>query len=279
LSGAIGGAALSDAFHAHVITAYLIVGAVFAAALGCSLVMRRTPGRPDVVLRQSWIEFVGHTGDLIRSARLGRMLLGTALFWVCGAAMKINFQPWGLQVLGLQTNTEIALLGLWLSVGVMIGSVAAGRLHKVGDLRSTPRYGSMLAGALGVLFFVTRGWTAPSFTVPVVTVPLPIAGVLVLTGVAAGLFLIPLNAALQAESDPAKLGKTIAVQNLFDNLGMCVAGAYTFCMTLAGVSPSGVFLGLAAAVGLAMLAMRFQRARAAQTTAATVEAAVTRDTL
>ena len=51
------------------------------------------------------------------------MLVGTGLFWVCGAAMKINFQPWGLQVLRLPDNTQIALLGLWLSVGVMVAFI------------------------------------------------------------------------------------------------------------------------------------------------------------
>jgi LPLT family lysophospholipid transporter-like MFS transporter len=78
--------------------------------------------------------------------------------------------------------------------------------------------------------------------------------------VAAGLFLIPLNAGLQAESDPASLGKTIAVQNLSDNLGMCLAGGYVFLAARAGLSPGAVFLGLAGAVLLSMVFLRFRRA-------------------
>jgi len=84
----------------------------------------------------------------------------------------------------------------------------------------------------------------------------PVVLLLIATGVTAGLFLIPLNAALQSESDPDKLGKTIAVQNLGDNLGMCLAGAYAFASVKAGLSSSGVFLGLALGVGVLMLWLR-----------------------
>ena len=41
---------------------------------------------------------------------------------------------------------QISLLGLWLSVGVMIGSVLAGQLYAVGDLHVTRRMKE--AGAL-----------------------------------------------------------------------------------------------------------------------------------
>ena len=62
--------------------------------------------------------------------------------------MKMNFQPWGLNVLGLESNTQIALLGLWLSLGIMGGSILAGQLHRVGDLRCTRFYGWLLAGMI-----------------------------------------------------------------------------------------------------------------------------------
>lgn len=262
LTGAIGGAWLSDHFREGPLPGFLVVCAVFTAALGCSLGMRRTPSHPQVRLADSVRSFVRHGRALVAAPRLVRMLFGTALFWICGAAMKINFQPWGLQVLGFDNNTDIALLGLWLSVGVMIGSLAAGRLHAVGDFRATPYYGAALAGMLAVVAAIdgSAAWTSPSWSVFGAVLPLPVAGVLVAAGVAAGLFLIPLNAGLQAESDPASLGKTIAVQNLSDNLGMCLAGGYVFLAARAGLSPGAVFLGLAGAVLLSMVFLRFRRA-------------------
>ena len=76
------------------------------------------------------------------------------------------------------------------------------------------------------------------------------------------MFLIPLNAALQAETEPTRMGKTIAVQNLCDNVGMLLAGGLVAACVHAGdwfrtpVSAGGVFLVLAALVGLALIALR-----------------------
>lgn len=250
LGGAIAGSVLADVFKDRVLVSYGVLGAIFGAALLCNFFMAPTPANPEVRLNRSVGEFTGHLRDLLRSPRLGRVLIGTALFWVCGAAMKINFQPWGLDVLHLPDNTQIALLGLWLSVGVMAGSVLAGQLHAVGDLRRTQRHGFALAGLLALLWSVESlgFWRTPVVQLGPLHLVVPVVALLIATGLVAGLFLIPLNAALQAEPHPDKLGKTIAVQNLFDNLGMLLTGLFVFAGVKVGLSASGVFLGLAVAV-------------------------------
>ncbi len=259
LTGAIGGSVLADVFKDRVAISFLIVAGVYGSALLLNLVMTPTRSMPEVRFATSTGEFIRHVRDLFRTGRLGRVLVGTALFWVCGATMKINFQPWGLDVLKLADNTQIALLGLWLSVGVMIGSVLAGQLHMVGDLTKTRAYGFVLAGFLALLFWVHRDgfWIGHAIQIGSVTLFPLVVAVLVCTGVVAGLFLIPLNAALQAESDPGKLGKTIAAQNLTDNLGMCIAGGYTFAAVRLGLTASGVFLVLGAGVAVCCLWMTF----------------------
>jgi LPLT family lysophospholipid transporter-like MFS transporter len=250
LGGAIAGSILADAFKDRVVVSFGAVGAIFAIATVLNFLMSPTSARPDVKFSASVAAFGHHLRDLLTAPRLCRVLIGTSLFWVCGAAMKINFQPWGLDVLHLPDNTQIALLGLWLSVGVMIGSVLAGQLHAVGDLRRTKTYGLALAAMLGLLYTVEPlgFWHTPVIQLGALHLIVPVVLLLIATGVVAGLFLIPLNAALQAESDQAKLGKTIAVQNLGDNLGMLLAGAYVFAGIKAGLSASGVFLGLALGV-------------------------------
>jgi LPLT family lysophospholipid transporter-like MFS transporter len=76
------------------------------------------------------------------------------------------------------------------------------------------------------------------------------AAVLVATGLIAGLFLIPLNAALQAESHKDKLGKTIATQNGCENLAM-LCGSLLACVdVLVGFNPSELLLALAAFVAM-----------------------------
>jgi LPLT family lysophospholipid transporter-like MFS transporter len=157
----------------------------------------------------------------------------------------MNFQPWGQRVLNLQTMTAISLLGLWLSIGVMAGSVLAGQLYAVGDLRATRRYGWLLAGGIAALgcvkFFVNAGFGH--------ALPMAIT-VLILTGLIAGLFLIPLNAALQAESHKDRLGKTIATQNGLENLAMLCGSAIAFMDIKIGFNPSQLLLVLAAFVAV-----------------------------
>jgi len=247
LGGAIGGSVLADVFKDRVLVSFGVLGGIFGGALLLNALMTPTPHKAHIRLADSVGEFITHLRDLLTAPRLCRILIGTALFWVCGAAMKINFQPWGLEVLHLPDNTQIALLGLWLSVGVMAGSLLAGQLHAVGDLRRTQTYGFILAGMLALLYTVNSFafWRTPVVQLGPLHLVVPVVLLLIATGVTAGLFLIPLNAALQAESNPDKLGKTIAVQNLFDNLGMLTAGAYLFASVKVGLSPSGVFLGLA----------------------------------
>jgi MFS transporter, LPLT family, lysophospholipid transporter len=255
LVGAVGGSVMVD--RLPIATCYATVLGVFGASFLLNLLMERTPDDPSVVLRRSFGEFHTHLMDLFRGPRLSKVLVGTALFWVCGAAMKINFTAWGLNVLKLPSNTQIALLGLWLSVGVMVGSILAGLLYPVGDLRHSRVHGLFLSGMLLLLFaagplglpdIARRTWesTGPDGVRSVSFVLLPaIVTLLIGAGVAAGLFLIPFNAALQSESDPGKLGKTIAVQNLCDNVGMAAAGILCTLAPAAGISAGGVFLVLA----------------------------------
>ncbi len=262
LGGAIAGSVLADVFKDRVLVSYGVLVLIFGAALLLNAFMSPTPHKPDIRLSASVAAFGGHLRDLLGSPRLCRVLIGTALFWVCGAAMKINFQPWGLEVLHLPDNTQIALLGLWLSVGVMIGSLLAGQLHAVGDLSRTKRYGLTLAGMLALLYTVNSFdfWRTPTVQLGPLHLVVPVVLLLIAAGVTAGLFLIPLNAALQAESDESKLGKTIAVQNLGDNLGMLTAGAYVFASVKVGLSSSGVFLGLAIGVAAIVAWMKFAAA-------------------
>ncbi|MDB6113096.1 MAG: arabinose transporter permease [Lacunisphaera sp.] len=259
LGGYIAGSVLADVFKDRVLVSYAIVAGIFMAALLLNFFMNATPHKAHIRLGTSISEFTHHLRDLLTAARLRRILIGTALFWVCGAAMKINFQPWGLEVLHLSDNTEIALLSAWLAVGIMIGSILAGQLHAVGDLRRTKRYGFALAGMLALLYTVNAFgfWRGPVVPAGPLQLVVPVVFLLIAAGVTAGLFLIPLNAALQAESDPEKLGKTIAVQNLGDNLGMLLAGAYVFAAVKLGLSSSGVFLGLALGVTAVVAWMKF----------------------
>ena len=65
---------------------------------------------------------------------------------------------------------------------------------------------------------------------------------------------------MKCGTDPACLGKTIATQNLMDNLGMLFAGLFAFVSVKMDLTSSQVFLGLAFVVFMIVLWLRFPKA-------------------
>ncbi|MGI8966005.1 MAG: MFS transporter [Limisphaerales bacterium] len=229
LSGVMGGSAMIENFS--VANCYAVLGIVFFLALFLNLFMSKTPFKPEVKLSSTVREFFSHFKSLIMAPRFSKMLFGTGIFWACGAILKMNFQGWGLATLGLKNNIQIALLNLWLVIGIVIGSVLAGQLHRVGDLRWTQRYGWILAGLILLVGTISRQ-----------TDHAVLIFILILAGTSGGLFLIPLNAALQAETDQTTLGKTIAVQNFIKNVAMLSGGGFIYLAIKMDSTPSGNFL-------------------------------------
>jgi len=249
LAGTVAGSIAFD--HLRLGVCYWIVIGSYAASLGLNLLMTRTPSYPEVQWGHSTAEFVHNLKDLLSQRRLARILMGTALFWICGAMIKMNSQPWGQQVLGLKSMGAIGLLSVWLALGVMTGSILAGRLYRVGEVQHTRLYGWLLSIGLAVLGSV--GWLMQHGFNDAKTLSIT---TLIYTGFCAGLFLIPLNAALQAESHKDKLGKTIATQNLFENLAMLCGSGIAFLDVKIGFNPAQLFLALAAFVAIITIWLR-----------------------
>lgn len=244
----------------------IVVGIYLLSTILC-LFMSPTPEHPGVLFRGNFQQFWQNVRGLVFKARLLKILVGTSLFWVCGAMMKMNFQPWGQQVMGFKTMTEVALLGLWLSIGVMGGSILAGQLHKLGELHWTRRYGWMLA--LMIASIASTKWAiAAGLENP----RLLVTGLLIAAGFVAGLFLIPLNAALQAESHKGSLGKTIATQNLLENTAMLGGSSFAYMNVSIGFDPSQLFLALAGLVFVVSAFLYFPRPGVAQPAMAATQA-------
>ena len=215
--------------------------------------MSRTDCNAAARLGDSVQVFFRHLGCLMTHRRIGRILLGCALFWLAGAFLRTNLHAWGISIfegagLGPEeiTNKRLALLKVGLVLGIVTGSVLAGRLHRVGDLSKQWRYALGLAG--GVLLLGALSGSA-GFTI--------IVPALVLAGVMAGLLIVPLNAALQNETDHGALGKTIAVQNVVDYGGMLVGAGLLGVMTKFNWTAHQSFLGLAVVIVVLTMGMKF----------------------
>jgi LPLT family lysophospholipid transporter-like MFS transporter len=252
LGGRWGGATLYD--HTRSLPGcYAASIGLYATALVLNALMSRTPSNPGAQLSRSLAAFGSSLASLVRQPRLSRVLLGCGLFWFAGAVLRSNLQGWGLETLASAgvteiTNQKLALLKIGLIAGVVAGSLLAGVLHKVSDLSWARRYGFVLAASVLLLGSIGGSWGVAVA-----------AFLLLITGLTAGLLLIPLNAALQHEGDHAALGKTIAVQNFFDYLSMLIGAAFLQVLTHFGFMPNRVFVALAIALALLSLILRFSR--------------------
>jgi LPLT family lysophospholipid transporter-like MFS transporter len=226
---------------------------MYGAALAFNAAMTRTPCDPTTSARRSVSEFFGSLRQLAGNPRLGRVLLGCGLFWFVGAMLRTNIQAWGLEVfqeagIGNVTNQKLVLLLIGLVLGIVAGSVLAGQLHKVGDLSWTRRYGLFMAVGILLLGFLGGHWGLAV-----------VVAVLIVTGFFAGLLIVPLNAALQAESDQSKLGKTISIQNFIDYSGMAAGAGFLGLLTHFSLSPEQVFVVLAVVIAAIAVALGMQK--------------------
>jgi LPLT family lysophospholipid transporter-like MFS transporter len=229
---------------------YSVSLALYGAAFLCNAAMARTPFNPDASLRRSAIEFVTSFLSLVSNPRLGRILLGSALFWFSGSTLKSALQAWGLEVYAQAgvanvTNFKLVLLKLGMVAGIVSGAVLAGQLHKTGDLSWARRYALLLGAG-----FVGLGLLGGKHGL------LPVVLVLIVTGAAAGLLVVPFNAALQSETDQTKLGKTISIQNFTDYMGIAAGAAYLSFLTRFSLSPNRDMIVLGITVALITLGMR-----------------------
>ncbi len=251
LGGLGGGAWLYDETQS-LLVCYGAALALYALATILNGAMSRTSCNTAARLGDSVQVFFRHLRDLMTHRRIGRILLGCALFWLAGAFMRTNLHAWGISIFesaGMSpeeiSNKKLALLKVGLVLGIVSGSVLAGRLHRIGDLSKQWLYALGLAFGIALL-----GWLPGSVGFLVIVLALVVAGVM------AGLLIVPLNASLQHETDQKALGKTIAVQNVVDYAGMLIGAALLGVMTKFNWTAHQCFLGLAVVVVLMTVGMK-----------------------
>lgn len=186
---------------------------------------------------------LGHFTDMMRALfqadRARFAMLGTSLFWAAAAVLRLLLVAWAPAVLLTHHATEVAELTLFLAIGIVIGALLVPRLIPIERLRRA-RLAAYLLG-VGILAFsqVHSLW--------------PARAVLVAIGVSGGLFMVPVNAALQ-EIGHRSIGSggAVALQNFFENLAMLAAvGLYAGAARLGAapvpsIAAVGVFVLVAA---------------------------------
>jgi MFS family permease len=192
---------------AVIVLTYLLAGLLNLAVVDAGARQAR-PERPAGTLLR---DFFRCNSRLWRD-REGRVSLGvTSLFWGAGMVLQILLLTWAQTALGLGLDRAAALQGVF-ALGVALGAALAGK--------SVPLVRSLSVMPLGIVMGL--GLCAMVF-VHSVALALP---TLLVMGVSAGFFVVPMNAILQHRGHRLmSAGQSIAVQNFNENLAILAMSA------------------------------------------------------
>ncbi|BBP01700.1 lysophospholipid transporter LplT [Sulfuriferula nivalis] len=154
-------------------------------------------------------EFLNSLMKLIKDPQALVSLLGTSLFWGSGATLRLMLFIWVPLALGIMDNqTPANLMGV-LSIGIVIGAIIAAKFVTLDNVNKVFVVG-LFIGPIIMLLSLQHAIYG-------------VALLLVLLGVAGGLFVVPLNALLQQRGHvTVGAGHALAIQNLFENITMLV---------------------------------------------------------
>ena len=221
--------------------------------------------QPDVRLRAN---IIASTWDITHQAherlQVWRAILGISWFWLVGAAVISQFPNYAKEYLAADNHVVTLFLAL-NSIGVGIGSLAANRILR-GQITArltpwaalamgaftldlwfaspAPRSGIALSGAIAFME-AARHWR--------------IVGDLIGVALAAGIFVVPLYAIMQARSDEAERARVVAANNILNALFIVVAGGGSAIMLKLGSGVPAIFLVLGVANAALAAALLFRQ--------------------
>jgi len=234
--GTVAGGQLADI---SVNGTFLMVAATYLLSLLVTFLIPAVAPRGGE-LRGALGQFTRTTGEFLHSPTARFAMFGGCLFWGAAAVLRVLLVAWAPLVLATRSAGDISELVLYLAIGVVVGSALVPRLIPLEQLHRA----RLAAWGMG-LAILAFGLATDALQARIV---------LFLIGLGGGMFVVPINAALQhIGHDTVGSGRAVAVQNFFQNVAMLVTvGLYTLT-TAAGVGPVLSVYGL----GLAILAATF----------------------
>ena len=244
--GTIAGGQLAD---------YSVQGAFWMVAWCYLASMLVTLAIPKLVprgarLKQALPDFLHTLQRFMQTPRARFAMLGGCLFWGAAAVLRVLLVAWVPLVLATRSAGAVSELALFLAIGVIIGSVVVPRLIPLQHLQRA-RFAAYAMGISVLLFALVDNAGAAR-------------GVLLLIGVAGGVFIVPINAALQQIGHRGVgSGRAVAVQNFYQNVAMLITvGLYT-AAAATGIHPAAsiVVLGMSVLVATLTVARRLPTAK------------------
>ncbi len=206
---------------------------ILIAVLGTatSLLTRRVPpANPDMRMRwYDWLVPPESIALLRKDRELLMALMVTSSFWLLGSIVQQAVNSLGKSQLGLDDqNTSIlaATLGVGIPIGCLIGGkLSAGRIN--------PRV--VAVGAMGIVISLglmsLRGGEKDHLLGFYGSIP-----VLIIAGISTGVFIVPIQVAVQALPPANEKGRIIALMNQVNWIGIILGAvifkaSVTFCET------------------------------------------------
>lgn len=244
LSGMLVGAKLSEysvTWALYFVVALYGLSALIAFTIRHKLVVGAATG-PVLKI------FYGQMRGLLSTPRARFATLGVSLFWAASTVVRVLLVAWAPMALMIDSTTDIALLTMFVAVGIAVGAILVPRLIPLAYLRRT-RIAAYLMGVVIILLAgVETVWGARI--------------ALFLAGVCGGLFVVPINAALQEIGyKTIGAGGAVAIQNFFENFSMLLASGVYALVAGFGVDPvtTMVWVGVLVIVATTWITWRLPR--------------------
>jgi MFS transporter, LPLT family, lysophospholipid transporter len=174
--------------------------------------------------------------------KLGQISLAvTTLFWGAGATLQFLVLQWAAVHLGLPLDRGAILQGV-TAVGVALGAVLAGRFISLKRSVDVLPAGVAMGAVVMFMIFVS--------SMPLVYI------LLIVIGMMAGFFVVPMNALLQHRGYVLlSAGHSIAVQNFNENISILVMLAIYSAMIKASLYINTIILAFGSFVVITMFAV------------------------
>jgi acyl-[acyl-carrier-protein]-phospholipid O-acyltransferase/long-chain-fatty-acid--[acyl-carrier-protein] ligase len=227
--------------------AALVCVGIAVAGTAASFGIEKTPAagsraRPSLfIVRDVWRTLSSLRGE----KELLMAVVASAYFSLIGSFMQLNLIPFGMAHLAL-TETQAGYLFFFAAVGIGIGAWLAGRLSG-----RNVEFGIVPIGAL-LLAGTTAGIGSDVFSLNGVRV------LILLAGIGAGLFLIPLESFIQFRSPRERLGSILAASGFLSWTGVLIGSLLVYVFNVAlGLSPARGFVIMGAlTVALGVVSVR-----------------------
>ena len=218
--GPIAGGYLADY---NISMALGLVGSLYLVSAMVSLLIKNISAVGGSC-QHALINFRNMGSSLLQTPHARFALLGACLFWAASAVVRVAIVAWAPLVLSTTSASELAELTVFLALGVIFGSVLVIKIIPLEKLKriQIPGY---LMGLFILLFANSENYWSAQTT-------------LLLLGIAGGMLIVPVNAALQNIGyHSIGSGKVIAIQNFAQNLAMLLSvGLYALVISK-GVTP------------------------------------------